>query len=159
MFRQRELYDDRITTEPITWICWNPMCIEDGRGVTGQGPRKRFEFVSDYPECPKCGASLPYVTKKALIHLLIADTKGQIIGEFGNRMRLACNKENDRWWLATDRNQEAVTNNREVANCPTCLKNTKGLRKNIGRSMNKDFMKRLEEDTEINRRFLESLGT
>jgi hypothetical protein len=108
---------DRTTKQPVRAYCYNPEC----KPVDGD----RFEFgvSNDRFACPKCGAFLPpMVGVLSLVHLLVRDPKGPIIGEGGLRWRLAC--EERRAYLATVTNNEAATVVREVANCPGCLLKT-----------------------------------
>lgn len=105
---------DQTTKQPVVWCCANPTC----RPVIGC-----FEFESDYPTCPKCGASgEPQVFKRTLIHLLLADERGPILGN-GRRYRMACDEKRARAYLATLTNGEAAVNldHAELANCPGCL--------------------------------------
>ena len=104
---------DQTTKQPVVWCCANPTC----RPVIGC-----FDFESDYPVCPKCGASgEPQIFKRTLIHLLLADERGVIAGAAGKRYRMACDKT--RSHLATLTNGEAAVgiDNIEMANCPGCL--------------------------------------
>ena len=55
-----------------------------------------------------------------LIHLLIRDQRGPIMGSEGVRYRFAC--DSGRVVLATPTNLEAATGDPSAANCPGCLK-------------------------------------
>jgi len=102
---------DRTKHQPIVWRCFNPECFERGAKV--------FDFERDAPKCPKCGAEAPFITARALIHVLIRDENGPIPGEHGKRYRVACDAKRD--YLATLTNEEAATGNPSAANCPGCL--------------------------------------
>ncbi len=105
------LHPDQTNKQPVVWMCQNADCT---------GPlRRSFDFISDYPICPKCGADGdPTVQKRVLIHLLVRDPKGPIAGERGSRWRLAC--DGTREHLATHTNGEAATGDPTQINCPGC---------------------------------------
>lgn len=99
----------------------NPACRE-------QSDHERFLFLAenDHFCCPKCGADQsPMVGVLALIHFLIPDRKGPIVGMGGLRYRLGC--DSVRAYLATTSNQEAATGEIAAANCPGCLEEAKKL--------------------------------
>lgn len=100
------------TKYPVFWLCMNPDCREHERGA--------FVFRSDYPECPKCGCGAPTVQKRALVHLLLRNNKGPIVGDLGLRWELACDTKRD--YLATIDNGEACTGDSRHVNCQACLK-------------------------------------
>ena len=99
--------------QPIVWRCQNPDCLESSLD-------RFFEFTGDECKCPKCGLGHPAVIKRALIHLLIRDNAGRIVGDRGLRYRLACDTK--RAYVATRENGEAGTGDLAAANCPGCLK-------------------------------------
>jgi len=109
------LAPDRTKKQPRRFMCVNPRC-----GDTGQsGTFERFQFNADKDTCPKCkGSGYPYVVLMALVHLLIPDPQGRIMGGDG-RYRMACDPS--RHYLATTTNQEAATGDPEAVNCPGCL--------------------------------------
>ncbi len=98
--------------QPVVWRCRNPECKEISTA-------RYYEFEGEYPECPKCKCGPPTVSKRALIHLLIRDNKGPIVGEFGLRWKMAC--DHKRVTLATEDNGEAASGDSSAINCPTCL--------------------------------------
>jgi hypothetical protein len=104
---------DQTTKQPIWWFCTNLECkpkIKPGL----------FEFESDYPKCPKCGAEgEPMVQKRTLVHYLQRNVKGPIKG-LQHRFVLCCDET--RTVLATTTNGEAATGVLEFVNCPGCLK-------------------------------------
>lgn len=61
-----------------------------------------------------------------LTHLLIPSAKGPVKGQGGRRFAIACDQQ--RAYLATATNQEAVTDQAGIANCPGCLKVAKELK-------------------------------
>jgi len=103
-------YPERTTKQPLHWRCINPECVEN---------REWFEWTGDDAECPKCKQVPPGIVLLALIHLLVKDPEGKIQGQFA-RYRIACDPGKD--YIATPGNNEAGTNNPNVANCPGCLK-------------------------------------
>lgn len=98
--------------QPVVWRCPNPDCLENATDTW-------FDFESDYPTCPKCGLEPPAIQKRVLIHLLVADTKGPIMGSQGLRYHMACHPQ--RVILATATNGEAASNDPAQVNCPGCL--------------------------------------
>ena len=109
----RILHPDQTTKQPVVWCCPNPECRESNL-------ESYYAFESDNPECPKCGIEPPYVTKRVLIHFLLRDRKGPIVGQFGLRYKIACAPV--RSFIATLTNGEASTGDIRAANCPGCLK-------------------------------------
>lgn len=105
-------HPDQTTTQPVVWQCPNPDCKDTPLDYY-------FEFESPYPECPKCGLGPPAVQKRVLIHYLVRDSKGPIIGQMGMRYRMACMPR--RMQLATGTNGEAATGDPNQVNCPGCL--------------------------------------
>jgi len=105
-------YDQQTTKQPVWMRCPNPECCEKGEPY--------FDFQSDYPKCPKCSLGPPAVEKRALMHLLVRDPKGPVVGQLGLRYALACDKKRD--YLATWRNGEAATGSPKDVNCPGCKK-------------------------------------
>jgi Zn finger protein HypA/HybF involved in hydrogenase expression len=105
---------DRTDKQPVTGFCMNPECLESS-------DRRRFEFPVEHSSvvCPKCGANEPpYVGVLALVHLLVRDNKGPIIGTGGLRWKLLCDEK--RAYLATATNQEAATGDPHAISCPGC---------------------------------------
>lgn len=103
---------DRTVKQPATGFCRNKHCRIDG---------KEFQFPVEHDRfaCPKCGAdSKPMVGVLVLTHLLLPHEQGPLKGRSG-RWVIAC--DDQRAYLATATNQEAATDNAEVANCPGCL--------------------------------------
>lgn len=105
---------EQTTKQPVVFMCRNPECKESKFDI------QKFEFESDYPECPKCGSKPPTVQKRALIHYLSRDPMGEVQGNKGLRYRLGC--DGHRVDLATERNGEAATDQAKLVNCPGCLK-------------------------------------
>lgn len=121
-----EVLTGQTVKQPVVWRCPNRECVEpatlfdptDLAALNRPGVRY-FEFAADYPECPKCGSGPPAVTKRALIHLLVRDKKGPILGDMGLRWSMACDPK--RTHLATEDNGEAATGNSLAINCPGCI--------------------------------------
>lgn len=110
-----EIPRDRTIKQPVLGCCYNPECLEDRR-------KGRFEFQSEHDHfaCPKCGADrAPLVYMLVLIHLLVPQKGGKIVGKGGIEYNLACDET--RAYLATVTNQEAATGDPTAANCPGCL--------------------------------------
>ena len=108
-------HPDRTQSQPMVWQCSNVGCSEV-KGVFG------FDFISDQPKCPKCGAGQtdsPGVVLRSLIHLLVPDKNGPISGQY-SRWRMLCSPKRDT--LATPTNYEAATDNIFAVNCEGCLK-------------------------------------
>lgn len=107
---------DRTSKQPATGYCFNPSC-------RNKSEDSRFEFEVDSDDklqCPKCGRSEPpMVGLLTLIHLLVADPQGPVLGGGGSRWRFACDK--GRSHLATATNLEAATGDVSSANCQGCL--------------------------------------
>ncbi len=102
---------DRTTKQPLKWACMNPECWEDGQ---------RYEFKSDQPKCPKCKAEdHPMVLLLSLLHFLVNSEAGPIRSG-GKRLMIACDPK--RTTLATATNQEAMTGQPTIVNCPECRK-------------------------------------
>jgi ribosomal protein S27E len=107
--------NDRTQKQPVACICRNPECLESS-------DKPHFEFTTDKTPitCPKCGANQsPMVGLLALVHFLVRDKKGPIVGMGGLRFALACSAT--RAHLATNTNQEAATGDFASVNCPGCL--------------------------------------
>lgn len=104
----------RTKHQPIVWRCGNPECAQ-GTGA------KFFDFTtrSDKPHCPRCGANPPFVSARALIHLLVPDMQGPVQGEHGIRYKILCEPKRD--VLATTTNQEACSGDFRAVNCGGCL--------------------------------------
>jgi hypothetical protein len=108
---------DRTTKQQAVGYCLNPECLD-------RSDQGRFEFPVEHDRfaCPKCGATgSPMVGLLALVHLLVRDPKGGLIGAGGLHYRLACDQT--RAYLATVTNQEAATGDVASVNCPGCLAN------------------------------------
>lgn len=104
---------DRTQRQPIVARCHNVKCLDDG---------EFFEFDVEHADvaCPKCGATeSPMLALLTLIHLLVPDERGPILGAAG-RFKLLCDPM--RPYLATETNLEAATDQLIAANCPVCLK-------------------------------------
>lgn len=106
------IHPDQTTKQPVVWRCPNPECRDSSLD-------RYFDFESDQPKCPKCSAGPPVVSKRALIHLLVRDPQGKIVGEYQRRYKLACDAS--RSFIATQTNGEAGTDQVAAANCPGCL--------------------------------------
>lgn len=121
---------DRDLRQPVTGFCRNPQCRD-------QSNREfHFRVEHDLFACPKCGAdSAPMVGLLVLTHMLIPDREGPVIGKGGVRYRIGCDSK--RAYLATASNQEAVTDNVRIANCPGCQAEAEklGLNKMGGRRL------------------------
>lgn len=132
---------DQTTKQPVVWRCQNPVClptpeeiaeiinskaginepIKTAGGLIYRPSLRSFDFESQYPTCPKCSyTGPPVVNKRSLIHVLLQDRNGPIVGEKGLRWFIACDPK--RRTLATTTNGEACTGNSSQANCPGCLK-------------------------------------
>lgn len=104
---------ERTTKQQPQGFCWNPDCA-------GEADRYIFDVHHDRFCCPKCGAdSAPLVGILSLMHMLVADVKGQIVGAYGRRYRMACDTTRD--YLATLDNGEGATGDQQFVNCPGCL--------------------------------------
>lgn len=111
---------DRTLKQPTRGFCRNPKCREQSN--------REFQFTVEHDrfECPKCGAnSEPMIGVLTLTHLLLPDRGGPVIGKGGVRYKIACDET--RAYLATATNNEAVTDNPAIANCPGCLEIAKSL--------------------------------
>lgn len=111
---------DRTVKQPAAGFCRNPECREVSN--------EEFHFVVEHDNfsCPKCGANkAPMVGVLVLTHLLIRNQAGPILGSGGLRYALGCDMK--RAYLATVSNQEAATDNIEIANCPGCLERAESL--------------------------------
>ncbi len=105
---------DRSIKQPNLACCQNPACRERSDQVF------TFPVEHDHFACPKCGADQePMVCLLVMIHGLIPRKDGPILGSFGRRYQIAC--DNNRAYLATATNMEAVTVDPSVVNCPGCL--------------------------------------
>jgi len=70
--------------------------------------------------CPKCTAvGPPYVVVLVLIHILIPDPNGKLVGQSQTRYRVACDPNRD--YSATFTNKEAATGDPASSNCPGCV--------------------------------------
>lgn len=106
---------DRTSKQPCAGCCMNPACKENSDD-------ERFVFMADHDHfaCPKCGADrAPTVGLLSLVHFLIPDRKGHIVGMGGLRYQLGC--DDTRAYLATVTNEEAATGELSIVNCPGCL--------------------------------------
>lgn len=107
---------DRSSKQPARGYCFNPACREKPED-------SRYEFdigPDDKLCCDKCGSDSPLmVGLLVLVHLLILDRDGPILGSGGLRYRFACDKQ--RSHLATATNMEAATGDPGSANCQGCL--------------------------------------
>jgi len=104
----------RTKNQPIVWRCGNPLC--------SKGTGKRFfDFTtrSEKPKCTRCGAEPPFVAARSLIHMLVSDPSGPIVGGHGVRYKIPC--EPTREVMATEGNQEACSGDFRAVNCPGCL--------------------------------------
>lgn len=104
--------EDRTTSQPVRGYCLNVKC---------RGDEGRFEFVTEHDRfaCPKCGGNTsPQVGLLVLIHFLVPNQQGKIVGSDG-RYSVACDA--DRAYLATETNLEAATGQLSCVNCPGCL--------------------------------------
>lgn len=102
---------DRTPKQPVRFRCVNPACAVDGQS---------FEFTSDQDRCPRCTAvGPPYVVVLVLIHILIPDPKGKLVGQSQMRYRCACDPTRD--YAATFTNKEAATGDPSQSNCPGCV--------------------------------------
>lgn len=137
------LHPDQTTKQPVFWACLNPDCkpaLQD-----------YLTFESDQPKCPKCTSEgLPYVHKRVLIHFLVTDKMGHIVGE-KRRYRMACDK--GRFELATATNGEAATAVVAQVNCPGCLQEIgrMAIDGDLGEQLNTDKLKELRR-AELTRR-------
>lgn len=117
-------FTEQTTKQPIRFRCGNQEC------KTGTGLRDYFEFVSDYPVCPKCKASWPVVDKISLTHFLIPNQNGRITGQHGIRYSICCDPR--RYDIATTKNGEAASGDVNQVNCRGCLIEIKKLRIKLG---------------------------
>ncbi len=112
--------NDRTTHQRVRGFCRNPECRERS------DEEFHFDVENDHFACPKCGAHKePMAGLLVLIHLLIRNPAGPIIGSGGLRYALGCDLK--RAYLATLTNQEAATDDPDVANCPGCLDRARSL--------------------------------
>lgn len=112
--------NDRITHQPARGFCRNPQCRDQS------DQEFHFDVKNDHFACPKCGADRePMAGLLSLVHLLIRNPDGPIIGAGGLRYAIGCDLK--RAYLATITNQEAATDNIEIANCPGCLERARSL--------------------------------
>lgn len=108
--------EDRTHKQPVRAFCCNPQCLD----ASNQG---RFEFDTEHSPivCPKCGANeAPYVGLLALVHFLHRAENGPVTGAGGLRYQIGCDQK--RAYLATLTNQEAMSGELRMVNCPGCLK-------------------------------------
>ena len=106
---------DRTQKQPVTCFCRNPECLEKSTDSHYQWQTDQTPVV-----CPKCGACLaPMVGVISLVHFLIRDKQGPIVGHGGLRYAFACSQT--RAHLATYTNDEAATGELHAVNCPGCL--------------------------------------
>lgn len=104
---------DRTLKQPKFAFCRNPQCREVSD--------KEFTFRVDHDNfaCPKCGADRdPMIGLLVITHLLIPKPDGPVKGSGGRRFAIACDLR--RAYLATATNEEAVTDNARLINCPGC---------------------------------------
>lgn len=107
---------DRSSKQQPRGYCFNPACREKS-----EDGRYEFNVTGDKIRCDKCGSDSPVlVGLLVLIHLLILDRDGPILGSGGLRYKFAC--DHKRSHLATPTNMEAATGDVTAANCPGCLK-------------------------------------
>lgn len=107
---------DRTIKQPVRAYCTNPECLESS-------DHERFEFQTEHSPvvCPKCGANeAPMVGLLVLVHYLHRQKDGPIKGVGGLRYQIACDEK--RAYLATLTNQEAMSGELRMVNCPGCLK-------------------------------------
>lgn len=111
---------ERTSKQQAQGFCWNPDCADGA-------DRFIFPIKHDRFCCPKCKAdSAPMVGVLSLMHLLVADEKGPIVGAYGRRYRMACEKKRDH--LALPDNSEGATGDKQFVNCPGCLAQIEKLR-------------------------------
>jgi hypothetical protein len=106
---------DRCAHQMPRGYCLNPECLE-----SNTDSRYEFDVDQDKFSCPKCGSDSPVmVGLLVLIHFLVRDQKGPVVGQ-GIRYRFACDAK--RAHLATNTNLEAASGDIKAVNCPGCLK-------------------------------------
>ena len=126
---------DRTENQPLDWICQNPDCRE-------KPTDKFFQFRSDQPRCPKCTLfGPPAVQLVALVHLLVPDPQGPILGQY-RRYHLACDPKREH--IATVTNKEAGSDNLGAVNCPGCQAAAKKLRvkKPLGEPIDEKYFRK-----------------
>lgn len=105
---------DRTIKQPVRCFCLNPECIDAGND--------RYEFTIQHADvvCPKCGANqVPVVGVLAIVHFIMRDRHGALMGHGGLRYRLAC--EPRRTFIATHTNLEAGSGELSAVSCVRCL--------------------------------------
>lgn len=103
-------HPDRTLKQPVTFRCQNPECAENGQ---------YFEFDGTDDKCPRCTSSgPPFVIVLTLVHLLIGNPNGKILGYGGKRFSMACDFSRES--LATFTNKEAATSEGASVTCPGC---------------------------------------
>lgn len=107
-------HTQQTSKQPVIMNCPNPECRDP------RYPMQLFSFVSDDPVCPKCGIGTPAVQKRSLIHLIVRDKDGPLVGYMGMRYRILCDPKRE--LMATARNGEALTPMPQLINCPGCIK-------------------------------------
>lgn len=90
----------------MRWKCFSDLC--GGR-----------EFMADSARCPECGASKLRVFPLAIVHLLLADGRGRVVGVGGKRYRCWCDMRLGLREVAARRHGLTVL--RESATCLECL--------------------------------------
>jgi hypothetical protein len=111
-----DIPSDRCNRNMPRGYCLNPECRE-----SSTDSRFEFDVEQDKFHCPKCKSDSPLmVGLLVLIHYLVRDPKGPIVGSQGFRYRFACNPP--RVVLATETNKEAASGDLAAVNCPGCLK-------------------------------------
>lgn len=111
-----EVPHDRCEHQIATGYCLNPDCRE-----LDTDSRYEFPVEDDKFCCPKCGSdSKLMVGLLVLIHFLVRDLTGKIVGSDGIRYRFACDA--GRCHLATTTNLEAASGEIKAVNCAGCLK-------------------------------------
>lgn len=109
---------DRTIKQPVRCYCLNPEC----RDRECEPGKDRYEFAVEHAEvvCPKCGANqVPIVGVLAIVHFIVRDKRGPLMGHGGLRYRLAC--EPRRTFIATRTNLEAGTGELSAVTCVRCL--------------------------------------
>lgn len=119
--------DDRTMNQPVTGFCRNPGCRDPHPRIPGATVEHRFTVEHDHFSCDKCGANRsPMIGTLTLTHLLVPDITGPVKGTGGRCFKIACDSK--RAYLATVTNDEAATDNIEIANCPGCIAAAEALR-------------------------------
>ena len=98
--------------------CYNLACQADPHVPLG------FEFWSDTGECPKCYTRPPITIELEIVHLLVRDNNGPILGSSPEFKRWAVACQRSRPYLSTPAERFPATPVVEAVNCPLCLKAT-----------------------------------